>query len=53
MASSKDRFKKIVAQRKQRGDHYMTMEKFKAQMDFYKSVSYSAKSKNEQSSDKL
>lgn len=42
MADSKDRFRRIVAQRNRQGLHYMTLEKYKAQMEFMKSVSDSA-----------
>ena len=38
MADKKAQFRRIIAARIARGDHYMTQEKFKAQMDFYKSV---------------
>ena len=41
--SSKARFKRIVAGRIARGEHYITAEKLKAQHDFYQSVQNAAK----------
>lgn len=38
MADKKAQFKRIIAARIARGEHYMTEEKFKAQMDFYKNA---------------
>ncbi len=47
MTSSKDKFRRIVAQRVRLGLHYMTLEKFNAemaaQMEFYKTASDSGK----------
>ena len=39
MADKKAQFKRIIAARIARGDHYMNEEKFKAQMEFYKTAS--------------
>ena len=43
MADKKNQWRRIIDGRKARGEHYMTIEKFKAQMEFMKSVAESNK----------